>query len=57
MMLGLEPEPAGAVALELQRMELVRYADERLALIDPHELRGVSCECYEAQLRYAPAAA
>jgi CRP-like cAMP-binding protein len=57
MMLGLEPEAAASAAGDLQRMDIVRYADERVALIDVEELLEVTCECYEQQRRYAPVAA
>jgi CRP-like cAMP-binding protein len=57
MMLGLEPQAAGLAAADLQRTEAIRYADERVALVDHEALLEVSCECYEAQRRFAPIAA
>jgi CRP-like cAMP-binding protein len=57
MMLGLEPQAAGKAAADLQHTEAIRYADERIALVDHEALLDVSCECYEAQRRFAPVAA
>jgi CRP-like cAMP-binding protein len=56
MMLGLHAEAAGDAARTLQHMELIRYADERVALIDLDALLDVTCECYEEQRRFAPVA-
>ena len=56
MMLGVEPDAAAAAAAHLQGTEAIRYAGERIALIDEDALRDIACECYEAQRRYAPAA-
>ncbi|MEA2721446.1 MAG: hypothetical protein QOJ39_3310 [Candidatus Eremiobacteraeota bacterium] len=57
MMLGLPAEAAGAAAATLDRMDLIRYADERVALGDVDALLDVTCECYEEQRRFAPVAA
>jgi CRP-like cAMP-binding protein len=57
MMLGLEPQAARMAVADLERTEAIRYADERVALLDHEALLEVSCECYEAQRRFAPVAA
>jgi hypothetical protein len=54
MMLGLQPPAAARAAADLQLHEAVRYANERLAVIDRDVLTELTCECYEAQLRFAP---
>jgi CRP-like cAMP-binding protein len=57
MMLGMQPSAAVAALTPLEQMNLVRYDGERLALLDHDGLLDVTCECYEAQRRYAPTAA
>jgi len=57
MMLGMSPAAAAESAGDLQRMEAIRYTNERIAVIDVEALLTITCECYAAQRRYAPLAA
>lgn len=54
MMLGLAPEGVKEATAALRRMEVIRYEDEVIELLDVEELAESACGCYEAQRHFAP---
>ncbi|MDB5027912.1 MAG: Crp/Fnr family transcriptional regulator, partial [Candidatus Eremiobacteraeota bacterium] len=57
MMLGLPAGEVQAATQDVSAAGAIRYAGERLTVLDRDALLDLTCECYEAQLRYWPASA
>jgi CRP-like cAMP-binding protein len=54
MMLAAPRGSASDATRVLQEMGAIRYANETLAVLELQALLETTCECYEAQRRYAP---
>jgi CRP-like cAMP-binding protein len=57
MMLGLPAGEVQAATQDVSAAGAIRYSGERLTVLDRDALLDLTCECYEAQLRYWPASA